>query len=374
MPRTIAGRLAALVALLSISTLAVATAQRTFVSTAGSDANAGANCSIVLPCRGFAAAVGATTAGGEVIVLDSGGYGPVTINHSVTIEAPPGIYAGISVLSGTGVTVVAPGASVALRGLTITGLGGDVGIRLTDVAKVHIARCRIVGFTSHGVFQNAPGATSIVIEDTEVTDVGSVAFNLSASVASVDLIRVTALRTVDDAISASAVSSLTVRDAVLRDIGGSALYILLSAGGTTKTTLDSIDASRVVGPCVFVLSLSGGAAVRMTISRSILSECVSSGNTFESAIDSRANEGNTSDIAVNDVVIRGSGGDGIANSNNTGTRMAVSRSVIVGSVGFALHNGSSGIFYSRQDNTIRGNNGLETTGQTSGTITLLPPL
>jgi hypothetical protein len=46
-----------------------------------------------------------TGAGGEIIVLDSGGYGPVTINQSVAIRAPAGICAGISVFAnnlGTG--------------------------------------------------------------------------------------------------------------------------------------------------------------------------------------------------------------------------------------------------------------------------------
>ena len=75
---------------------AATTAQRTFVSTGGNDAN---SCSLAAPCRGFAAAVTAVAHGGEVIVLDSGGYGPVVINKPVEITAPPGVYAGVSVLS-----------------------------------------------------------------------------------------------------------------------------------------------------------------------------------------------------------------------------------------------------------------------------------
>ena len=93
--------------LFAASTLAFATgAQRTFVASVGSDAGP---CSITAPCRGFAAAVTKTSAGGEVIVLDSAGYGAVTITKSVSIIAPPGVYAGISVFSGNGITVNAPG-------------------------------------------------------------------------------------------------------------------------------------------------------------------------------------------------------------------------------------------------------------------------
>ena len=42
------------------SAVALATAQRTFVASSGNDANATNNCSIALPCRSFAAALGVT--------------------------------------------------------------------------------------------------------------------------------------------------------------------------------------------------------------------------------------------------------------------------------------------------------------------------
>src|SRR5207237_7514101 len=60
----------------------------------------------------------------EVIVLDSAGYGPVTITKSVSLISPAGIYAGISVTSPAGVVVNAPSEVVTLRGLTINGGGG----------------------------------------------------------------------------------------------------------------------------------------------------------------------------------------------------------------------------------------------------------
>ena len=92
-------------------------AQRTFVSTNGDDAAA---CSVSAPCRSFGAALTQTDSGGEIIVVDSGGYGPVTVDKSVAIRAPAGVYAGISVFSppDTGVTVDIPGGRVTLEGLT----------------------------------------------------------------------------------------------------------------------------------------------------------------------------------------------------------------------------------------------------------------
>jgi hypothetical protein len=102
-----AGRLAVLLVAVCLSPLAAATAtaQRTFVSGQGVD---NPSCSIVSPCRGFAAAVAATASGGEVIVVDSAGYGQVTITQSVSIIAPAGIYSGVSVMSGIGIEVKAP--------------------------------------------------------------------------------------------------------------------------------------------------------------------------------------------------------------------------------------------------------------------------
>jgi hypothetical protein len=48
---------------------ASAAAQRTFVAVTGNDANP---CAVAAPCRSFPAAIAATAAGGEVIVLESG--------------------------------------------------------------------------------------------------------------------------------------------------------------------------------------------------------------------------------------------------------------------------------------------------------------
>ncbi len=95
----------------------MAQVQRTFVSGLGTDANP---CSRTAPCRTFAQAILGTNAGGEVVVLDSAGYGPFSIAKSISIIAPPGVYAGISTFSGDGIDINAGGSdTVILRGLTI---------------------------------------------------------------------------------------------------------------------------------------------------------------------------------------------------------------------------------------------------------------
>jgi Right handed beta helix region len=139
---------------------APASAQRVFVSARnGSDLNP---CTIAAPCRTFGQAIATVTAGGEVIVLDSGGYGPFTVTKAVAIQVPAGIYAGISVASGTGITINAgPADQVVLRGLTLNGAGGDNGIFANSVGVLRVEDCIMNGFSSSGLFVYTSAAVFI---------------------------------------------------------------------------------------------------------------------------------------------------------------------------------------------------------------------
>src|SRR6185369_11372319 len=79
-------------ALFALALTAVATdvsaLPRTFVASFGLDSN---GCSLSSPCRGFTKALAVTDPGGEIVVLDSAGYGAVTIDKSVSIIVPTGI-------------------------------------------------------------------------------------------------------------------------------------------------------------------------------------------------------------------------------------------------------------------------------------------
>ncbi len=141
-------------------------AQRTFVSTSGNDLNA---CSLAAPCRAFARAITQTDPAGEIIVLDSGGYGAVVVDKNVSIVSPAGVYAGISVFAGEdGVLVSAPATKVVLRGLSINGQGGDNGIRV-QAGEVHIENSvisNIGGVGAAGIL--IEGGTSVRIAGTVV--------------------------------------------------------------------------------------------------------------------------------------------------------------------------------------------------------------
>ena len=64
---------------------AFAQATRTWVSGVGDDVNP---CSRTAPCKTFAGAISKTAAGGEISVLDPGGFGAITITKSITLTAP----------------------------------------------------------------------------------------------------------------------------------------------------------------------------------------------------------------------------------------------------------------------------------------------
>jgi hypothetical protein len=143
--------------------------QRTFVSGGGNDNNP---CTRTAPCRTFGTAIGQTNAGGEVYVLDTAGYGAFAITKSITINAPQGVIAGISVFSGDGIDINA-GANdaVILRGLTLNNQGGQNttnGILFNTGATLHIENCVVSGFLSFGQRIWHKSAGSLFVKDTTV--------------------------------------------------------------------------------------------------------------------------------------------------------------------------------------------------------------
>jgi hypothetical protein len=137
--------IAATACLLSSPALA---AVRTYVASYGSDGNTGSNCGPTTPCRTFSAAMGVADSGGQVIVLDSAGYGSVVITKSISLIAPDGIYAGLTVADGgTAVDIATAGVDVVLRGLTIIGQGNGYGISMTNGNSLHLEKMVLANFS-----------------------------------------------------------------------------------------------------------------------------------------------------------------------------------------------------------------------------------
>ena len=154
---------------------AFAQATRTWVSGVGDDANP---CSRTAPCKTFAGSIAKTATGGEINVLDPGGFGAITITKSITILAV-GTPAGVLV-SGTNGIVISNGTgnpmNVTIRGLDIDGLGSgsnsQSGILITAgnaATNVHIEQNQIYGFNT-GVQVAAGANATVTVVDTRISE------------------------------------------------------------------------------------------------------------------------------------------------------------------------------------------------------------
>jgi hypothetical protein len=129
-----------------------AQATRTWVSGVGDDANP---CSRTAPCKTFAGSISKTAAGGEINVLDPGGFGGVTITKAITIDGGSSL-SGVLVSGTNGFTVAAgPTDTVILRNLDINGAGtGLNGVRVNSGGALIVENTKIFGFTQNGISIN----------------------------------------------------------------------------------------------------------------------------------------------------------------------------------------------------------------------------
>jgi hypothetical protein len=146
-----------------------AQATRTWVSGVGDDVNP---CSRTAPCKTFAGAISKTATGGEISVLDPGGFGAVTITKAITISGD-GTLAGILAAGTNGVIVNAPATDrVVLRNLSINGAGTGInGIRFLAGKSLLVDNCTISGFTTRGIDVSLAASADVIVKDTTITNV-----------------------------------------------------------------------------------------------------------------------------------------------------------------------------------------------------------
>ncbi|MCG2633043.1 hypothetical protein L6654_41520 [Bradyrhizobium sp. WYCCWR 13023] len=152
---------------------AQAQATRTWVSGVGDDVNP---CSRTAPCKTFAGAISKTAAGGEISVLDPGGFGAVTITKSISITNDGVGEAGILAAGTNGVVINAgPNDLVSLRGLVIDGAGTGInGIRFLTGVGLNVQNCVIKNFSGAGSgIQFVPtGVSRLSVSDTVISGNG----------------------------------------------------------------------------------------------------------------------------------------------------------------------------------------------------------
>jgi hypothetical protein len=225
-----------LIAVTLLAASPLVAAQRTFVSAAsGIDANP---CSRQLPCRNFAAAVTQTDSAGEVVVLDSGGYGIVTVTQSVSLVAPAGVHAAITASLATAIDVSAGDSDVVVvRGLYLSGAGGvagSAGIFFRTGKALHVENCVISGFAitsgSPGIRCDAPDS-EVYVKDTTLRQNGhGIDFSSEGAMirASLDAIRVEENKS--NGVSVIRPSLVTVRRAVVAGNGFNGIVSIHASG------------------------------------------------------------------------------------------------------------------------------------------------
>jgi hypothetical protein len=161
--------LLALLLILGLATVANAQATRTWVSGVGDDANP---CSRTAPCKTFAGAISKTAAGGEISVLDPGGFGAVTITKAITINGE-GTLASIlnAGTNGINVNVVTNPATavVYIHNISINGFQSGVnGINYTAGNTLIVDHCWIYGQTNAGINVNGTGGLNLKVNETQI--------------------------------------------------------------------------------------------------------------------------------------------------------------------------------------------------------------
>jgi len=231
-----------------ITAPASAQATRTWVSGVGDDANP---CSRTAPCKTFAGAISKTAGGGEINVLDPGGFGGVTITKSITLRST--FEAGVLV-SGTNAIVIAAGVNdtVILEGLDIEGLAtGLNGIQVSgNVKSVYVLRCSINRFTQSGINFISPTANArLIVKDTTIIN-NNAGINVQNG---------------GSGLSAAVLNSLI-------DGNGTGMQ---ANGGTTSI---SYAYSTIAGGITPLNALNGGVIASIGVSNTVGSSVVSSGS------------------------------------------------------------------------------------------------
>jgi hypothetical protein len=250
-------------ALSALIALAVSTAHaqsRTWVSGIGNDADP---CSRTAPCKTFAGAIAKTSTGGEINVLDPGGYGAITITKAITIDGL-GITGGnlASGISGITVNITTnlPSDKVIIRNLEIDGFnaaGGFHGIRFLDGAELTVENVTIQNFTGSGVSISTSAASITNLHNVATDNVVGAGVNVNPGAVEA-VVTVNHCRLRGGSVGVLAVNNgrVTVRDSVMTKGGW---------GVRTSGTNSIIHVvNDVISFCTIGLQASAGSSINVS--------------------------------------------------------------------------------------------------------------
>ena len=326
------------VSIVASSALAVAP-QRTFVASYGNDAN---TCSLPLPCRGFVAAVAQVADGGEVIVLDSAGYGSFTIDRSVAIIAPAGVYAGIAVFTGAnGIDVNTAGVKVALRGLTINGRGGNIGVNFVNGSELIAENCEIAGMNI--ALSAATG--KIVVTDSIIRNSESWGLALGGD------------------------AKAQVARSRIANNGGWGIYVVGGAGVSTDFVVADSHISGNGFGGILLTNTPFGGDIHGEVTDSTISGNADDPNAAGARISLPAAPTGTALLTLARTLVSGNNGNG-AEATGSGATLAIGECTIVHNGGYGIAQFPASLVLTRGDNTVHSN----ALGALLGTTVSTPPL
>jgi hypothetical protein len=302
----------AALAVATLSTPGAAQNARSFVSGQGNDNNA---CTLAAPCRTFAYALTQTSSGGEIVPLDSAGYGPMTIGQSVAITVPSGIDAGITATGGgNAITVNGSGIVVNLRGLVLEGGGSGVfGIEFQAGAELDVQNCLIRGFTDSGIFAGPTASATLTVTDTIASDNGTGFYVYPSTTAAASI---TAFFTRDQAVGNSDKGFFL---GVLGSGGLAATVVDSAAIGNTNYGFDAVLATKLT---IVDSAASFNGTGLTTGGVGLAGKPGGSGGTIFLQQSTISNNGSGYDITSG--TINSFGNNAITDTNNTGTLTQVS--------------------------------------------------
>lgn len=250
----------------------VSKAHRGFVSAkSGSDSNIVTNCQANAPCRTFATAVGAVSARGEVVALDSGDFSAVTITNSVSLIGPPGAQASISGGNQTAVSIATPGIEVVLRGLSFSGPGDS--IVMTAGTSLSVESCAFRGVRDA---INVTGSTRVHVTDASVQDADRgiyLADGVRATIVGSKLGGIRGRGIVAGGQTANTHTAVSVVGTVVSGVRGTSdEWAIMGASTTTTASVDlSISRSAMINSYRGLFADSfAGAPVSVTIAKSFV--------------------------------------------------------------------------------------------------------
>ncbi len=288
----------ALLTAFALAPAAHAQATRTWVSGVGDDANP---CSRTAPCKTFAGAISKTAAGGEISVLDPGGFGVVTITKAITINGE-GTLAGILSAGTTGIIVNAGiNDKVFIRNISINGAStGLNGIRYLAGKQLVLENLTIDGVTTRGVDVNLTGSGVLEMRNVSITKAatGVRLFTTTGAItATLDDVRLNSMTTCLEA--ASAGSFATIRNSVISSCGSG---VLASANGAAinaeNNTLSYNTTAVNASVNLAVVRISGNAIYNNGTGVSIAA------GAFVQSDDTNRIQGNGATTPPNGVILR----------------------------------------------------------------------